>query len=396
MADFDYITSRGVIVPDTEQILAEVTAEWREAFGDDLVVTPETPQGVLITAEVEARDSVARNNAAIANQINPDIAGGVWLDAIWALTAGSRRGATRSLISGAVLGGQPGTIINAGALATVAATGAQFRTTGTAIIGAGGTTTVNLVAVETGPVQAPAGSLTQVATSVLGWETITNPNAAVPGRNEESDTASRRRRRQTLGLQSVAAAEAITSRLYQIDGVRSLAFRENVTNAEQVIDGITLAPHSIYVCVDGGTDAEIGRALLETKSLGAGWNGAVTVDVVEEASGQSYAVQFDRPEVVTLYARVTVRANGLDAQSIVPSAIVAYANGELDGDAGLVVGADVSPFEFAGAVNQQEPRIFVTRVELSTDGATWAAADVPIGLNQKASISSSAVQVVLA
>lgn len=395
MASFDYVTSRGVIVPDTEEIQAEVIAEWREAFGEDLVVTEETPQGVLISAEIETRDSVARNNAALANQINPDLAGGVFLDAIWALTMGSRRGASRSLISGAVLGGQPGTIVPAGSLATVSATGQQFSLTGTAIIGAGGTTTANLQAVNPGPVVAIAGGLNQVATSVLGWETITNPNAAVPGRLIESDISARRRRRNTLALQSVSLSEAITSRLYDIDGVRSLSFRENTTNAFVEFDGITLAPHSIYVCVDGGTDLEVARALLETKTLGAGWNGGVTVEVVDQHSGQSYTVQFDRPEVITLFARVTARANGLDAQTIIPNAIISYANGELDGDAGLVVGADVSPFEFAGAVNQVEPRIFVTKVELSTDGSTWSTGDIAIDLDQKASISPSAVQVVL-
>ncbi|MBP3932282.1 MAG: hypothetical protein J6D44_00175, partial [Pseudomonas sp.] len=96
MADYNYIVSTGVIVPDTASLRSEVEAEYKSVLGADLPVTPETPQGVLITAEVESRDGMVRNNAELANQINPDIAGGVWLDAIWALTRGKRRGATRS------------------------------------------------------------------------------------------------------------------------------------------------------------------------------------------------------------------------------------------------------------------------------------------------------------
>lgn len=392
MADYEWITSQGVIVPDTADLLEDVRAEWREAFGQDLVVSPETPQGVLITAEVEVRDAVARNNAELANQINPDIAGGVFLDAIWRLTNGNRQGATRSLIIGATASGQPGTIIPAGSLASTQA-GDVFATTGTVIIGAGGSVAVNLQSVEYGPIPALAGDLVQVATSALGWETITNSSDAILGRLVESDISARRRRRNTLALQSVALPEAITSRLYAIEGVRSLAFRENVTSAPVVIDGVSLDPHSIWVNVEGGTDAEIAQALLDTKSLGAGWNGAVTAQVVEQASGQTYDVKFDRPVAVPVYARITARYGALDGPSIVRDAIVSYSQGDLEGDAGFGVGDSVSPWELAGAINQVEPRIFVTNVELSTDGLTFAPTAIPITLYEIATISASSIQV---
>ena len=51
----------------TPEVLAVVN-EWRTALGQDLVVTNDQPQGVMIALEVEGRDSVARNNAAIAQQ----------------------------------------------------------------------------------------------------------------------------------------------------------------------------------------------------------------------------------------------------------------------------------------------------------------------------------------
>ncbi|XAI95248.1 baseplate wedge protein [Leptolyngbya phage Lbo-JY16] len=394
MALYDYITAQGVIVPDTSELLEDVRDEWREAFGQDLIVSPETPQGVLITAEVEARDAVVRNNAELANQINPDLAGGVFLDAIWRLTGGQRIGATRSLILGAVASGVPGTIIPAGSLASVQGTGALFETTGAAAIGAGGTVTVNLQSVVTGPIAAPAGQLVNVATAVLGWETITNPSDAILGRNQQSDIQSRRLRRNTLALQGVALPEAITSRLYMVEGVRSLFFQENVASTTEVINGVSMIPHSIYVCVEGGTDQDIAEALLATKSLGAGWNGNTTVNVVDPASGQGYDVAFQRPDAVPVFARVTARFNGLDGTSIIRSAIIAYKDGELDGDPGFTVGADVSPWELAGAINQVEPRIFVTLVELSTDGVTYSTSSVPITVEQIATISESSIQVV--
>lgn len=394
MADFNYITDQGVIVPDTATIRDEVVADWRALFGQDLVVTPETPQGIFITQDVQIRDGVARNNAELANQINPDIAGGVWLDGIWRLTGGSRRPATRSMLPGVILSGQPNTLVPAGSVAVVSGTGARFVTTAPAVIGAGGTVTVSMIAEMTGPVSAPAGSLDQVASSVLGWETVSNPIGAVVGRNVESDVAGRQRRRNTLALQSISAPEAIVSRLYDIDGVRSLTFRENVTDTTMLIDGILLRYHSVWVCVEGGTDAEIAQALLETKTLGAGFTGDIVVPTIEPVSGQTYNVQFDRPAELTYFVRVTVKPTALDAQNIVRDAISAYVAGELDGEVGLTVGQDISPYELAGAVNQVEPRIFVSRVELSTDGVNWQTGDVPVALNEVARISTSSITVV--
>src|SRR6478752_8892109 len=114
MADFDYVTTTGTIVPDTSTLLADVQDEYGAALGADIVVDPNTPQGAMITAEVIARTAVLSNNALVANQINPNLAGGVFLDAIWQLTGGQRLAATRSVVPGVELSGLPGTIIPAG------------------------------------------------------------------------------------------------------------------------------------------------------------------------------------------------------------------------------------------------------------------------------------------
>lgn len=395
MADYNYIVATGVIVPDTATLRDDVEAEYRAALGADLPVTPETPQGVLITAEVESRDGMVRNNAEVANQINPDIAGGVWLDAIWALTRGNRRGATRSQLSGVLFSGVPGTPIPVGSLAVVASSGARFRTTVNIEIGPGGTVIGSMEAVEPGPTPAPIGSLTEIASTVLGWETVTNPSAAEIGKSQESDVSSRRRRRNTLALQSVGPQEAIISRIYNLDGVVSLSFRANITNAPVVIDGVTIMAKSIYVCVDGGENIDIATAILSSSGI-TDYSGSVQVSVIEPASGQVYLVRFDRPVERTFRARVTVKPSSLDVMTIIPDAITQGAQGELDGDSGLAVGQDLSAFELSGYINQVEPRIFVTRIETSEDGATWSSDDVIIKINEVARLPKSAIQVVVA
>src|ERR1700748_2899361 len=104
MALYNFIIESGVIVPDTSELLSEVQQEYKDVFGEDLNVNPETPQGILINAEALSRGSVADNNAALANQINPNIAGGVFLDAICALTGLIRTPDTASTVLAQVTG----------------------------------------------------------------------------------------------------------------------------------------------------------------------------------------------------------------------------------------------------------------------------------------------------
>ena len=394
MSDYQFIASTGVIIPDTATLREQVENEFRDVFGQEIDLSPETPQGALVTMEVENRDAIARNNAELANQINPDIAGGIFLDAIWALMGGQRLSATHSFLTNVEFAGVPQTLIPKGSLAETQA-GDAFETTSVLIIGNDGVTKGDMRSVETGPVGCGAGELVRVASSVLGWETVNNPADAVLGRVAESDIRTRRRRRNTLAKNTVSVGEAITSALYNIESVESLSYRENYTDADQVIDGVPLVKHSIYVCVDGGPREEIAVALLRTKTVGAAYNGSETVEVTEPSSGHVYNVKFDRPKEITVFCRVTVRKSPFDAQTLIPDAVEKWVAGETDTDDGLAVGRDVSSFEIAAAVNAAEPRLFVLKVELSTDGVTWSTDVIPVQVNAVARLRRNAVQVVI-
>ncbi|MNV54248.1 hypothetical protein D3C71_1464310 [compost metagenome] len=243
----------------------------------------------------------------------------------------------------------------------------------------------------------PPDGLNTVASSVLGWETITNPVAAIPGQVEENDVLLRRRRAQTLALQTTSINEAIVSRLYSIKAVRSCYYLENYADVDQVINTILMRKHSIWACVEGGTDQEVAQALFETKTVGGGYNGAVVVNVPDPVNGRLYEVKFDRPEEIALLIRVTVRDSSLDVQQLIPDLIMNYVNGDIEGDVSFVVGSDVSTFEIASTINQQEPTIFVKKVELSVVGSgTWSADTMGIAPDQIARTQRSSIQVVIA
>lgn len=393
MADYQYLTNTGTIVADTGVVLTDIQNEFKTAFGADLIVTTDTPQGVLIAAETIARTNVIKNNAALANQINPNLSGGVFLDAICALTALDRSPATRSLVV-ATLAGMDGTVIPSGVRAQTT-NGDIFESIQTVTI-ASGTATATFRAQEYGAIGASAGTLTEILDNVLGWDSITNPAAAILGQSIQSDQSLRALRRVTLADQGVSLAEAITSGLYKVEGVKSLKFRENVTNATATIDGVSMVAKSIYVCIDGGDDDEIAAKLLEKKSGGCAWNGGVTITTIEPISGQEYDVKFDRPAEIDIYVRVYVRSFSVltDPIESTKAAIMAYVNGDLENEVGFGVGEPVSPFELAGAVNRQYPEIYVQKLEISDDaGTTWSTNELPIGIDEIARLLITNIQV---
>jgi len=396
---YQYINNTGVILADTADVLTTVEGEYKAALGADLVTTPDTPQGLLIVSETAARTAVMNNNAAVANQINPNIAGGVFLDAICALLGIYREAATPTVVSSVALAGVPNTPIPKGTRARTAA-GDIFATRFAVMLDGTGNVVVDFQSVDTGPIPCGANSLTTIVDAVLGWETVNNPSAGSLGLPQENDTSLRARRRQTLALLGKSSAEAQLSAVRALPNVLSAVFRENVASTTQTIDGIVMAPHSIWVCVDGGADADIATAMLANKTDGAAWNGAHTVNVVDAASGQTYPVQFDRTAYVPIICRVTCSQNTYTGSpnATVPQAVVDYANSALDGLPGMSTGVSASPFEIAAAIMAECPGLLVTKVELATvvaGAGAFAPATIAIPLNQRATIQFNNVTVVV-
>jgi uncharacterized phage protein gp47/JayE len=405
---YNYLLTTGTVVPDVSDILAEVQQEYVAIFGSDLSLDPSTPQGVLITAEALARTQVVQNNAALANQINPNIAGGVFLDAIGLLTGIQRTPQSQTVVTNVTLAGVVGTVIPEGSQAQTSA-GDAFASQATVTIPAGGSAQVDFASVEYGPIPCAANALNVIANGgVLGWESVVNNPSSTPasatalGASTQSDQAFRAYRSNTLGFQGLSLAAAITSALYAVPGVTSLTFQENVAATTATINSIAMVPHSVYACVEGGSNAAVAAALLENKSSGAAWNGGTSVSVVEPASGQTYSVSFDRPSQVGILVQVTT-PNGNEAN--ITQSVLDYAaglvqitdqNGVTQRLPGFVVGADVSPFEIAGAIMAENPGTIITSVEIGlSPSGSLSTNVVDIGVNQIGQTQSSFVNVII-
>ncbi len=297
---YDYIASTGTIVADAGTILNQVNTEYQNAFGQNLIVPDSinqqganTPQGSLIIAETLARTAVADNNVSIANQINPNLSGGIFLDAILALTGIARDPAQSSAVY-ATITGVFGTIIPMGSQASDSVYGNIFSTTQTYTIPEGGVlTNVQFNSVQTGSIPCNEDTLTNIISQILGWETIQSNTSAILGSTTQSDIAARAYRNLTLASQGSSIAQAITSGVLQVPGVTSMTFLENTSSSTQVIEGTTMAPHSIYACVSGGG---IGNNTIVYATL-TGTNGTV---IPAGSIASSYQFSFETTETVTI------------------------------------------------------------------------------------------------
>lgn len=396
---YQYIETTGIITSDTSDVLDEVGTEWQNALGSDLALTSDTPQGKIIAMQTSGRINTVNNNVALANQINPNFAGGVFLDAICALLGLTRQQATFGVKESVPITGIPLQTLQAGLQAKSTSTQTVWASTRQIQLDATGNATVDFQCTTSGPVASPAGDLT-IAVQVLGWETINDTVVGTLGQVQQSDDSLRALRNQTLALQGISTPEAQSSGLAAVPGVLSFSYRENVDSTTEIIDGISLTGHSVWACVDGGADIDVATSLLENKTDGAGWNGAVAVPVVEPASGQTYNVLFDRTVALAAICRCTVyQANATaDLSTAVPAAVIAYASGQIPGQAGLITGVNASPFEIAYAIGQQIAGIRVAKVELalaSTGAAGYSTDELVAALNQKYTISLSAVTTII-
>lgn len=396
MADYDYITAYGVVIPDTSTVKADVEAEYKEVYGSDLVVDSSTEVGRQIDAEVTSRMSVLRNNAKLANQINPNLAEQNFLDAIYALSNGERDGAERSTVT-LTMAGVKTTIVPAGSLVQDEA-GQNWQLATQTTIGSSGVTQASFFSVDYGPINAGVGEINQIVDGVLGWETVTNEEAPTLGKLEQSDVSTRAQRKLELAGNAINNTAAIITAVSAVEGVASLTFRENYTSNAIAIDDVELNPNSTYICVDGGSDEDIANAYYDSRSGGTDFNGSTSFTVVDPISSQPIVVKFDRPEIKPKQVRITVRSTtGVDQRDAIKGAIVDYANGLIDGEVGFIVGGNVSPFEIAAAVNEQVSNVFVRKCEVAEFSSTpeYTTDTIETAIFEKASISESNIIVVV-
>jgi hypothetical protein len=376
-AQYQYITDSGTIVADTSTLLSDVEAEWKSALGQNLNVDASTTQGTLIQGDTIARTGVIKNNAEMANLINPDLAYGVYLDAVCSFLGIGRGKNSTTTASGIIITGDPKTFIPAGSRVQTT-NNDVFLTVQDVTIPTSRSITTNIQSQAFGAVPLPSGPLT-IVDAIIGWGSCVVPDGtlSVPGTTILQDGQLKTRRRQQLAKQGIGSSGAIKANALDINGISSVNVIENNTGqTANAIQGVKFTlPNAMWVCVDGlnsNNKQALADAIYAAHQGGCPWDyGAAgqgnQIDapngtpVIDPYSNKTYAVKILTATLLDCYVNITVsQANSSsDPTQSVQNAIFKYASGQEDGEEGLVVGAAASSWEMGGAVARNLPGMYI-------------------------------------
>lgn len=140
-------------------------------------------------------------------------------------------------------------------------------------------------------------TLNQIQTPVSGLSSINNPEAAITGREIETDTELRERREESITITARHTVDALLAKLRQVPLVIDVVVSAN--NSETT-DGNGTPRQHIWTIIEGGEEEEIGQILYDTVAAGIGYRGQVEVQVTSEISGNQTFVKFDRPTYIDI------------------------------------------------------------------------------------------------
>ena len=371
----------GFDVTEITDLREQIASEWQEAFKEKdrplLNTDPETPQGQIIDAQVATVNQKDSEVLYLAQQFDPRTAEGRFQDALAEIYFIKRKSAISSYAI-CTINGRAGTQISTGALIESEIDGTQWGLDHDVTIPAEETITAQFTCLTAGAISASAGTLTKIVTTVTGWDTVTNATATV-GTLEESQSAFEQRRRKSVALNARSTVNAVYANVSQCDDVIAVYAVDNKKNISKKIDDYTLTPHSIFVSVIGGENADIAKAIYDNLSAGCDYNGNTSVDITNEYSGAVETVKFYRPTQFDIYVKVRLQKSTQlpdDYQKIIKQTVYNNFYGLDDLKINnepvlrLKMNDDIYSSRFTPSILNAGIATILT-VQLSLDGTTW-------------------------
>ena len=319
------LSPTGFLRKRLEDILAAKNAAVTDIFGPDINLTPQSPDGQINGTLSESDADLWELAEAVYNAFNPSAATGNALSALVQINGITRAEASPSTVS-LDLTGINSTLIPSGSLVSTAS-GIQYATDADATIAAG-VAAVGGTAVVAAATVSLTGTITTIVNPIAGWATVDNSIDATVGTDEESDSALRIRRAQSVAFASQSLLESLFSAVANLDGIIQTVVLENDTNAT---DGNGQPAHSVQVLVDGGDDTEIAEAIFNEKCVGITTVGSTSTVIIDNIGGP-HTINFQRPTLVNINIVVNLTTDASypgNGNDLIKQAIIDYAEGVL-------------------------------------------------------------------
>lgn len=295
------VTAQGISAPDFQTILSGVTDSFRQIYGADAYLDPDSKDGqMLALMALSIHDA---NNTAIGvyNAFSPATALSGALTSNVKINGITRRAATYSTVD-LTLAGTAGAEIHDGSVKD--ANGITWLLPALVVMDVDGTANVTATCATPGAVAALPGTVTQIATPTRGWSAAINLSAAMVGAAAETDAELRIRQSRSVALSALTPFVAVDGAIASIDGVTRHKLYENDTG---ITDSNGLPPHSLSAIVDGGDASTIAQVIRGKKGQGVATFGR-TVQHVPDLYGNPHQISFSRPVNVPILVAITLKA----------------------------------------------------------------------------------------
>jgi hypothetical protein len=341
----------GIVAPTYAQILAYLTAQYQAIFGSDVYLGNDSQDGQLLAVFAQALSDA--NSAAIAayNSFSPATAQGTGLSSNVQINGLTRLIPSFSTVS-VTLTGVAHTVITNGQC--VDTSGNVWALPTTTTIGSGGTVTVTATCTTVGAITANPSTVTGIQTPSYGWQSVTNPSAAVVGAPTETDAALRIRQSASTALPSLTVFEGVVAALENIVGVGRVIGYENNTSTGLVLTGGTIPANNLCYIVENGAVIQqaVFTAIFDKSTPGIptyidpSFPSQSYSEVVTDANDSSRTINFMSPTEAIFVVVCTVHPiNGWNVTTVtlIENAIIAYANS-------TPIGSSISYFAVAAAI----------------------------------------------
>ncbi len=388
-----YIDETGFHYPTYQDIVDDLVAGAKSIFGDDIYLENDSADYQLISIFALKTYDTLQAVAMAYNSRSPATAVGVGLDSVVKLNGIARKAGSRSTADVVITGTAYTQIVN-GSVKDV--NDVVWNLPANVSIPTSGTVTATATCSETGPVAAAANEITKINTPTFGWLTVTNPAAAVPGTEAETDAELRVRQSLSVAGPSQTMLAGTYAAIAALENVQRVAVYENDTNSAAVdpdTNPYGLPAHSITCVVEGGDTEDIATAILLHKGIGCATHGDVS-ESITDAGGYANTINFYRPTAVPIHVDIEL----IPYTSYTDTMATKVKEAVIDYLTDFAIAADVSVSLLAGvaiAVNDdlKNPAFGISYVHIGKTAGTLAASDIAINYNEVATVSAANVNV---
>ena len=386
------VTDQGYVVDTTREIVDSMAADALVKYeGNDIDTSDNSVLGILLGLVALQVNQQSQAISELYNGQDPDTAEGKSLDNLAYRNGIIRKGSAPSTALVTFTNNTGNEQVLLAGTAVESTRGDTFTTDVdiTLATALGSTGTVEVTAIESGAIEAPANTINDYPGGgdlVL----VTNPEAASVGYEVESDDALRIRLKRFLQTGGNSTEPAIASAVSNLFGVTDVAVVENST-LEPVSRGLNRADRpakSFEVVVEGGSDDEIAEAIALSKPAGITSFG----DTVISNPDPIATIGITRPEVynikVTLSYEVYLEEsipNGIEG--ILRDNAVAFGANEYS------LGKDVIAHRLSCAAADGVSGIGAVFASVSIDGVDYTNDRIVMEVFQKANLLSENITI---